>query len=104
MTPTLLLFLLSCLSKVESPKPPIDLPLSGSFCFDGFIRNFVKMECKAKKTGEGPMNSKIFSCQVDNKTVQYFVVIPSTVEEVDPRMMICQDDFVFLVKYEDEII
>jgi len=36
--------------------------------------------------------------------VQYFVVIPSTVEEVDPRMMICQDDFVFLVKYEDEII
>jgi len=50
------------------------------------------------------MNSKIFSCQVDNKTVQYFVVIPSTVEEVDPRMMICQDDFIFLVKYEDEII
>lgn len=104
MIPFSLLLFLSCLSKVEKPTAQVDMPLSGSFCFDGFIRNFLKMDCKKKATGEGPMDSRIFSCQIDNKTVRYFVIIPSTVEEVDPRMLICQDDFVFLVKYDDKII
>lgn len=50
------------------------------------------------------MGSQVFSCQEDNKSVTYYVVIPSTVEEVDPRMMVCQDDVVFIVKYMDKII
>lgn len=104
MTPIFLSFLFCCLSKVETPKPPVEPPLSGSYCFDGFIRNFVNMDCKNKKTGEGPMDSVIFSCQEGRESITYFVVIPSTVEEVDPRMIICQDDFIFLVKYNSPII
>lgn len=104
MTPFLLPFIFCCFSKVETPKPPAETMLSGSYCFDGFIRNFINMDCKNKKTGEGPMDSVIFSCQADKNSITYFVVIPSTVEEVDPRMMICQDDFVFLVKYNSPII
>jgi hypothetical protein len=104
MKPLLLIFMFCCFSKVETSKPPEDIALSGSYCFDGFIRNFINMDCKNKKTGEGPIDSVLFSCQQDKTSVTYFAVIPSTVEEVNAKMIICQDDFIFLVKYEDQII
>ena len=99
MTPIFLTLFLSCAAKKEVPPTNIELPTSGSFCFDGFIKNFFAMPCKEKRTGEGPMESQIFACQLSKNSMKYFVVISSNIEDVNPAMIVCQDRDIIIVEY-----
>jgi hypothetical protein len=101
MIPIFLILFLSCAVKKEVPATNLELPPSGSFCFDGFIKNFLVMPCKEKRTGEGPMESQIFGCQVDKRSSRYFVILSSSIAGVNPSMIICQDRDIIIVEYAE---
>ncbi len=101
MIPIFLTLFLSCAVKKEVPKKNLELPTSGSFCFDGFIKNFLAMPCIEKRTGEGPMESQIFSCQLDKRSSKYFVMLSSSIEGVNPAMIVCQDRDIIIVEYSE---
>jgi hypothetical protein len=101
MIPIFLNLFLSCAAKQEVQTNNTELPLSGSFCFDGFIKNFLAMECKEKKTGEGPMDSQVFLCQLDKDTKKYFVIIPAELNDINPSMIVCSDKAITIVEYQE---
>jgi len=101
MIPIFLTLFLSCMVKQQTPNSNIELPPSGSFCFDGFIKNFLAMPCTKKGTGEGPMDSQIFSCQVDKLSSKYFVILSSSIEGVNPAMIVCRDTDIVIVEYAE---
>jgi hypothetical protein len=101
MIPIFLTLFLSCAASKEIPPTNIELPTSGSFCFDGFIKNFLAMSCKEKRTGEGPMESQVFSCQLGKDSTKYFIIIPSNIEDINPAMIICQDRNIIIVEYSE---
>lgn len=74
MSPIFLYLLLSCSYNKIIPQNNLDLPLTGSFCFDGFIRNFLEMSCDSRGKGDGPYQTQIFVCRNGNQPTEYFIV------------------------------
>jgi hypothetical protein len=101
MIPIFLTLFLSCAAKQEIQTSNPELPPSGSFCFDGFIKNFLALPCEEKRTGEGPMESQIFSCQLSKTKSVYYVIISASISDINPNMIVCQDNNIIIVEYNE---
>lgn len=47
------------------------------------------------------MDSQIFSCQVDKLSSKYFVILSSSIEGVNPAMIVCRDTDIVIVEYAE---
>jgi len=100
MSQILLYLLFSCSSNKIIPKNNPDLPLTGSFCFDGFIRNFLEMNCDSRGKGGGPYETEIFVCRRNKETPEYFIISDGH-SPISDENILCNDGTIIVSYYRE---
>lgn len=45
------------------------------------------------------MESQIFSCQLSKTKSVYYVIISASISDINPNMIVCQDNNIIIVEY-----
>jgi len=100
MSPIFLYLLFSCSFNKIIPKNNPDVPLTGSFCFDGFIRNFLEMNCDSRGKGSGPYGTEIFICRRDKEIPEYFIMSDGH-STISDENVLCSDGAITISYYRE---
>jgi len=98
--------LISCSSLHKEAVVKTDLPITGSICFDGFIRQYVELPCEERIVNDGPLGSKIFICKLGGKKapINFLVIENYFSERFFIGSIICRDEATSIFFYQNKEI